>query len=90
MSNKGEALDALQTIINLAACHTLAKITDEIIKQSETIRQALNGLPEISIGGERVSCFYAGMPGHSIPIEDARAQFSSCDSVCGQCGACQI
>ena len=90
MSNKGKALDALQTIVNLAACHTLAKVTDEIIEQSETIRRALNQLPELSIGGERVSCFYAGMPSHSVPIEEARTQYKPCDSVCGQCGRCQI
>ena len=90
MSSKGEALDALQTIINLASCHTLAKVTDEIIKQSETVQRALNQLPEARIEGERVSCFYAGMPRHSVAIEDARTQYKPCGSVCGQCGSCQI
>lgn len=89
MSDKEKALDALQIMINLAACHTLGKVTDEIIEQSETVQRALKQLPEALIGGVRVSCFYSGMPGHSVPIEDAQAQYKPCDSVCGQCGSCQ-
>ena len=86
MSDKEKALDALQVIINLSACHTMTAVNNEIIKQSETIRRALNA-PIIS--EERVSCFYSGMPGHAVSLEEARKQHNYCDPTCVACGRCQ-
>ena len=90
MSNREKALDALQGIIDLTSCHTSSKVNDTVIELSETISRALDKSPEQYLGGECVSCFYSGMPGHSIPIETAREQYNACDSTCAACGRCQI
>ena len=88
MSDKEKALDALQVILNLSACHNMSKVNNEVIARSEIIKKALNKLPEKSIEGERISCFY--IPGRSVAIEDAQTQFNSCDAVCASCGSCQL
>ena len=90
MSDKNKALIALQGIIDLTSCHTSSKVNDAIIGLSETVRLVLDKLPEYKTGGEQLSCFYSGMPGHSIPIETAQEQYNACDPTCAACGRCQI
>lgn len=90
MSDKEKALVALQGIIDLTSCHMSSKVNGVVIELTETIRQTLNKLPEQYLGGECVSCFYSGMPGHSVPIETAREQYNACDSTCAACGRCQV
>ena len=90
MSDKEKALDALQVIINLSACHNMTTVNNEIIKQSEIIKRAVSKIPdEPTTEGERVSCFYIGMPGHSVPVSAAQEQYNACDSTCAACGRCQ-
>ena len=86
MSDKEKALDALQTIINLAACHTLGKITDEILKQSEVIQRVLNQMPTQPLYTSEIHliCHYA--PGRSIPLSEAQAWYTSGDQNCQSCG----
>jgi hypothetical protein len=89
MSDKGAALDALQTIINTAACYLSSKVTADIIKQSETIRQALNRLPELNIDPDRrVMCVQAGIPEHTILATIAKRWYDVRDQDCAACGAC--
>lgn len=88
MSDKEKALDALQVIINLTACHTMSKVNDEVIAQSETIKKALNKLPEQSLVEERVSCFYSGMTCHSVPVSEAKKEYKPGDQMCQSCGRC--
>ncbi len=90
MSNKEKALIALQGIIDLTSCHTMPKVNDAVVGFSEVISQALNKLPDQYFASECVSCFYSGMPGHSVPIETAREQYNACDSTCAACGRCQV
>ena len=87
MSDKEAALDALQTIINLSACHTMSKVNDKIIAESEIIKSALGKIPAELITDEvRVSCYYIGMVGHSVSISEARGQYKSGDQMCQSCG----
>ena len=91
MSNTEKALGALQTIINLTSCHTASKVNDEVISLSETIRQVLAAQHTDTVaGGLRVSCFYAGMPGQTVPVSEAQGQYNACDQMCQNCGGrCQ-
>ena len=90
MSNKNEALVALQGIMDLTSCHTSSKVNEAVIGFSETVRQALDKIPEYVTGGESLSCFYLGMPGHAVPLAAAQDQYNACDPTCAACGRCQI
>ena len=89
MPDKMQALDALQTIINLTSCHTISRVNDEVIACSEVIEKALGGLPEQPITSEvHIVCYYGSV--HSIPLSEARAWYASGDQNCQSCGGrCQ-
>ena len=88
MPDKEKALDALQKIIELTSCHTASKVNDKVIKLSETVQRALVKVTE-ETNELSVSCYYADMPGHAIPIAEAERNYNECDSVCAQCRRCQ-
>ena len=89
MSDKEKALDALQEIINLTSCHTMSKVNDEIIAQSEIIKKALSRVPDIPVDeGIYVSCYYASISGRTVPISEAKVWYTTLDSVCQQCERC--
>ena len=89
MSDKEKALDALQEIIHISSSLLPPHANNEVLAQSETIRRVLHALPEQQPAEERISCYYMGMPGHSVPLADARRRFNSCDAICASCGRCQ-
>ena len=90
MSSREKALDALQQILHISGSLMSNKVNGEIIELSETVRRGLIAPAEQIHGGEFVSCFYSGMPGHAVPIETAREQYNACDSTCAACGRCQV
>ena len=89
MSDKMQALDALQTIINLTSCHTMSRVNDEVIACSEVIEKALNGLPEVDIDSDRrVTCMQAGALEYTILASLAKRWYDVRDQDCAACGAC--
>lgn len=89
MSDKMQALDALQTIINLTSCHMSAHTNNEVIACSEVIAGALDGLPEVDMDSDRrVNCIQAGALDHTILASLAKRWYDVRNQDCATCGAC--